>query len=342
MAYPSAAEKPSSGRRRSIEFAVRIGITAALLALLLRKTDLTEVIYAVAKIGVDVFLLATGIFVLLALLVAVRWRLIILSLGHSLSFYESWRLVMIGLFFNQCLPSGIGGDVARIVLAARLGVPRGPAVVSVVVDRLFALAAVGLFMLAGLWCLPWGQPLLVDAVLSSFVAAGFVILLGLDRGLALVERYPAIVQSSPWRKLQPLIEFGRMVSRTFQLVLHRGGPARTIIWTSLINQLALGGIVFLIGARLDPGLRLIDALLLFPPAMLLSMLPISLGGWGIREGSMVLFLGAAGVSSTAALAISLSFGIAMILAGAIGGIMWLVQPRASTHPPAMAAVSSQQ
>jgi uncharacterized protein (TIRG00374 family) len=339
MAYPSAAEKPSSRGRRSIEFVLRIGVTAALLALVLRKTDLAAVIAAIAKVGVDVFLLATGIFVLLSLLVAVRWRQIVLSLGHRLSFYESWRLVMIGLFFNQCLPSGIGGDVVRIVLAARLGVPRRPAFVSVVVDRLFALAAVGVCMLAGLWCLPWGKPFLVDAILSLLVAAAFAFLLGFDRCLALIERYPTVVRSSAWRKLQRVIEPGRMVSHTFQFVLHRGGLAQAIVWTSMINQLALGGIVFLIGARLDPELRLIDAMLLFPPAMLLSMLPISLGGWGIREGSMVLFLGVAGVSSTAALAISLSFGIAMVLAGAIGGIMWLVQPRTSTHPAAMAAVS---
>ena len=101
---------------------------------------------------------------------------------------------------------------------------------------------------------------------------------------------PFLLREGLW----PVTDLGRVLSQTVIKILGRRRPAQVIILTSLLNQLALGGVIFLIGNRLNSGLRFIDALVLFPPAMLLSMLPISLGGWAFARGRWCFFSGSAG------------------------------------------------
>ena len=79
----------------------------------------------------------------------------------------------------------------------------------------------------------------------------------------------------------------RELSRAAFLVLRSKPEGLLVVVTSLFNQLALGVVVFLIANSLDIEIGLGVTLSLFPLAMLLSMLPISLGGWGVREGAMV-------------------------------------------------------
>lgn len=333
---------PRPRMKAVVKLLLKAGVTATLVGMLLMKADVSQVMSQIARIGTSTFLIATGLLAVLSLTVALRWQRIVETLGYRMSFGDSWRIVLISLFFNQFLPSGVGGDVVRVVSATRLGLPRGPAVVSVVVDRLCGLFAVGLCILAGLLYLPSGKVFYADLTLAGLLIVGFALLLGLDWLVMLLQRCPPIERSVLWQKLRRVIELVRMSSRTLLTVFCHGGTAWLALWTSLLNQLALGGIVFYIGFWLDPSLRLADALFLFPAAMLLSMLPISLGGWGIREGAMIFFWSAAGVSSAAALATSLTFGFAMTLSSTIGGLIWLAQPSYRQSQSELSAVSSEQ
>ena len=70
-------------------------------------------------------------------------------------------------------------------------------------------------------------------------------------------------------------------------------------------------------------LSLIEALALIPPAILFSMLPISIAGWGVREGAMVTTLSIAGISETDAFTLSILFGILMAVLSMAGGFVWV-------------------
>jgi uncharacterized protein (TIRG00374 family) len=133
---------------------------------------------------------AVGIITSLVLLVALRWLQILKLIGHPISFFDSCRIVYIGLFFNQCLPSGIGGDVVRVWATTRLGVPGRPAFVSVAADRLFALAAVSIFILGAMPFLLVGPASLIGGMLSAASVLGFAMLLVFDHGLEFIERRP--------------------------------------------------------------------------------------------------------------------------------------------------------
>jgi len=60
-----------------------------------------------------------------------------------------------------------------------------------------------------------------------------------------------------------------------------------------------------------------------PPVAIFQLLPVSLGGWGVREAALVIFLGALGIPGETALAASLCIGLSQILVGLPGGLIWL-------------------
>jgi 8-oxo-dGTP pyrophosphatase MutT (NUDIX family) len=96
---------------------------------------------------------------------------------------------------------------------------------------------------------------------------------------------------------------------------------------SVFTQLAFGGVVFFIARSLHVPIGLLTVIALFPPALLLSMVPVSLGGWGVREAALVWLLGTAHVPQDAALAISVLFGLVTMAAGLPGGVLWLFERR---------------
>jgi glycosyltransferase 2 family protein len=83
-------------------------------------------------------------------------------------------------------------------------------------------------------------------------------------------------------------------------------------------------------------LSLLDAFILIPPVILLTAVPISISGWGVREGAMVACLGLAGVPSEKALSISLLLGAISVIIGVAGGVIWLTSAERGTYSAASA------
>jgi uncharacterized membrane protein YbhN (UPF0104 family) len=94
---------------------------------------------------------------------------------------------------------------------------------------------------------------------------------------------------------------------------------------SLINCIAY----YAIAKALNIQLTFLQLLILTPPALFLSMMPISISGWGIREGATVKMLAIVGISSSDALCISIIFGLSLLAISLPGGIIWLFSPKRS-------------
>ena len=92
---------------------------------------------------------------------------------------------------------------------------------------------------------------------------------------------------------------------------------------SFVGQSVITGTVYVIGLSIGLELDFWMILFVFPPIYLLSMLPITIAGWGVREGSMIAALTVLGTTSTDALALSILFGGCMFAVGVIGGLIWL-------------------
>ena len=96
---------------------------------------------------------------------------------------------------------------------------------------------------------------------------------------------------------------------------------------SLFIHAGVCAVVFFLALDLGAEITFWQMLVLFPPVLLITLVPFSIAGWGIREGAMITALGFVGVPPVTAFSISILFGIVMVAVGVAGGIVWLATGR---------------
>jgi hypothetical protein len=293
-------------------------ISVGLLWLLFTAYDVGEAISRLASIDPLWLSAAVLLFFVSTWIVTWRWILILRALGNDLPFVPVFGLVFIGQFFNQTLPSNLGGDAMRIWRLFKHGAVLGRAVGSVMLDRVAALVALSLLVLFGF---PLAAELIEDTriltalgVLVALVLAGLITLLSLDRVIGLVRRIlPERLVSS----LSSLARDSRAV-----LLTRRYGPA--VMALSVINQLVIVVLMLMLALGLGIAADFLSFLVLVPPVVLATVLPLSFAGWGVREGAMVAMMGTIGVAPADALALSVAFGLILLVGSLPGGIVWFV------------------
>lgn len=311
-------------------FLIKLAVSAILVIFLVRRVDADELLRHL--LGVDRLAIAAAILILAALSVlqTVRWRVIIRALGGQLSLAAAWLIVLIGMFFNQTLPSTVGGDGMRIWRAHKAGLKVGPAASGVVLDRLAGMA--GLLVVAAL-----GLPVLFSVVGDSLArwaipvvigagACGYAVLLTIDRVPAAFLR---------WRVFSWAVPFAADSRRVF--LIRRTSAA--ILGLSIVNHLALALLVLIIARGLGIAVGVLECLVLVPPVLLVSTLPVSIAGWGVREGAMVTAFGFVGVAESEAVALGVLFGLAVLVVGLPGGLIWFLTGRERVRSPSLDSVS---
>jgi uncharacterized membrane protein YbhN (UPF0104 family) len=187
---------------------------------------------------------------------------------------------------------------------------------SVVADR---AAGVGFLAVVVAACLPWSLALIsAHEGRAAVMRIGLGGVGGLVAGLALgfVKPGPRLVA---WRATRLLFELAG-AARTALLDRTRGfGIAALSILIHILTVIAAWCLARSIA--LSP--NTLNLLILVPPVILISMIPISIGGWGIREGAMVVAFGYAGIESSHALTVSVLLGATSLAIGIVGGIIWL-------------------
>lgn len=305
--------------RRSITVAIKTIITFSLLGWLLHRIDVAPILDRFGRLDTALTAIATIVMFAQLVLTGWRWSLVGSRIGAPLRGAAILRLTLIGQFFNQTLPSAIGGDAVRAWLAAREGVPLGKAVGGVFADRVVALLI--LVALVGV-TLPLFYARVPDPGLRSGVTA-----LVIGTGVAV-----AVFLAFGTRILAPLLRY-RFIRPLAQLaddllqVLTGSSRTVAIIAISIIVHLGVIGSVWLIARALALAVSPVDCLVLVPPIVLVTTLPVSIAGWGVRESATVIGFGFLGVGASDALALSVLFGLVQIAIGLPGGVVWLARRR---------------
>lgn len=293
---------------------IKIVISAVLLTILVMSADIEEIGEALAG-----FKAPWGVAVILAIALSVyvsalKWGELLKAQGVRISSPKLFGYYICGLFFNNFLPSSIGGDGARAILAGQEGGTVGGAA-SVVMERI--LATVTLAILG-----------LVSAVFSRHTAGIVLILMGtiLAAGLLL-----AVVQLTGWVPERLKKSEGKIagVWKTFALKsteIRRHPKAIAIsLLESLIFQILVAVVVETVIAGL--GLQLLplpDLCMVVSASSVLAMVPVGLNGYGLREGSYAFLLAPYGYSTAQALTISVLYALFVTLFSLAGGPLWLV------------------
>jgi uncharacterized membrane protein YbhN (UPF0104 family) len=299
--------------------AIKLLVTVGLLWLLASKIDLRALAQQFQSIQVSWAVVSLALLFGQLLLTAIRWYVVGLVVSATLGLGQAIRLVLVGQFFSQVLPTSVGGDAVRAWMLARETAQMGRAVISIVCDRVAALVvltvvvalSMPLLSVAGLH-----EPFVANLAigLPALATCGVLVL------LLFGERVSEILQEN--RLLRPA---GVLIGN-LHIVLFTSVKSMQILGLALLVQLIMLLAVLVCAMALGIKLGAVHALLI-PSILLVSMLPISFAGWGVRESAMVVGLGFAGVSAPEALAISLLVGLAQIVIGIPGGALWLIRRR---------------
>jgi glycosyltransferase 2 family protein len=294
---------------------LKFAVTALLIWVALRGIDFD--LFMKNMLAADRLALAAAAALIVSLtpLLALRWRDIIAAIGFRSSFGTTFPIVWIGLFFSQVLPSAVGGDAVRVWLAYKNGVTGSGAVTSVLIDRLMGVLAILLLLtvqLPALWNFPLDRPII--AGLFGLIMMGN---LGLVAA-ASIDRAPAWIQSFTIGRY--LAEFSAELRRT---LLNYRRLLLPLVY-STVNQAGAVVCVAIIGLGLGLKIDLATYLIVVPLANLVQVLPISVGGWGLRESFYVLALAKLGVPGSDALALSVLYGLLTMICSLPGGIVWLM------------------
>ena len=312
---PDAAKPQNGGASARRAFlALKLAATVAALVLVVRLVDPAAMMERARNSDPRLLGLALALMLLQIPLVGLRWRLIVRAMSDERAFVpppmKFQEITWIAQFFGQVLPF-VAGDGLRVIFLREAGATLRVAFKSTLLDR--GVAALALFVIA----LPAA---LFSRVLAAagaflppvvlFIAAGLV---GAVAALAcadLIHRAGA-----RWRALGAVAETVRDLR---DILLSRTHAPRIVGLCFAVHGISI--VVFWLLARgQDLPFGLADAVAIVPLVLLVSLGPIAVGGWGLREGFVVALLGAAGIGAEDALLLSLSFGT-MVLAAALPGV----------------------
>jgi uncharacterized membrane protein YbhN (UPF0104 family) len=290
----------------SVRKILRPVVSVSLLGWVAWHTDWARVAEAFARLQVGWWLAAVLVLVGTQVVSALRWGMLAAPLGFAQPLRRMAGFYFIGMFFNLVLPTSVGGDVVRAwYLAGRPG-RRLAAFVSVLLDRLSGLLV--LLALAGLGVAL--SPLELPPWIHGCVGGALACIVGGLACLPLVARLPLGV--------------GR-TARDVLAALAAVRSPRLVVLTTLLSlavQVANVAIVWLIGEALGAPVPFTYYWVLVPMVTLLTLLPISVNGMGVREGAMVLFLAPVGVGRETALALAFLWFAVFATVSLSGGLVY--------------------
>jgi glycosyltransferase 2 family protein len=300
---------------------VKFTVGVVLLALLGWLVDWRRTVDILLDSNLGLVVLAAAASVFALIVSTLKWaRLIRIACGHV----DLWRLLRaywIGTFFNNYLPSSVGGDVARILVLAPVA-PKAQIAASVLVERLIGVVALAMLSVVCLLLEPPGPIQLTLALwllVSAILGGSFLIWVGGDRLLAVCTRMAA--RSA--RSMAPL--FVRITRVANAIAAYRRTPGELTV--AFVWSLVFYGVLTLfqftllraVGSTIEPA----QVVLVAPLVPLISLLPVTVNGLGIAEGAFVLFYIQVGVAPDQAFAAALLRRLLTIATAVPGGLAWL-------------------
>jgi glycosyltransferase 2 family protein len=301
--------------RRILLSTIKILISVALLYLALSKVNLFELASRINVSSLGWLALAVAATLLQLFVGVLRWREVSDACRAPLALGQAIRFNLIGTFFNQTLPSSIGGDAVRLWLVARDGAGWRAATYSIFVDRAIGLIALAIIIVASL---PWSYELIGDP--NGRAALALVDFAALAAGLGFL-----VLGALPWPWLKRWWATHHLhacaVIADRVLFSRDRGPKVAIL--SLSVHVLTVTIAWCVVQSIAAPVSFGQTFQLIPPVMLITMLPISIAGWGVREATMGLAFGYAGLMTNEGVNISLLFGAVSFVVGAFGGLVWV-------------------
>lgn len=315
----AAPPLPAARSRRGVKAAVKVAVSALVLAAVVKIVGADRVADAARRLDASAWAVALAAFLATHALAALKWRLFLSLAGGSVPVADVYRAYGAGLFANLCLPSMIGGDVLRAGLAMEAARRKEPVLLGSIVDRLSDFAGLGILAAAGLLALPAAAARAGgsgDDARRALIVVAAVGVAGLIVAAAALRSRPPRTWPTKLRFafLRAALALRRMRARKAALV--------GAVLAAAALQAALLGVNVLLGRGMGFTPPFATWLFAWPVAKIVAMLPVSFGGFGVREAAFAGLCAKLGEDAGSATALSLAWQGVLIAGGLLGGLVW--------------------
>ena len=291
------------------------------LLVFLMRGQVPEIVAALKNGNHALFLLSTLIFLGGQALMAVRLKLIFKAKDISIGFRETMDLTFIGYFFNNFLPTSVGGDIVKAMCASRITKEPVKAITVVMMDRIFGLFMFIIIPCIGLFFLRDRLDPKVPVIIYSFLIASLIFFFFIFNP-SVAKRFHLVENFLNRFKIGTKIR--QVYDGLHDFKNHKGVAVAAMI-LSIVGQSVSIFVLYLLAVAMGASTSEWPYFfLLIPVVHLVSMLPPTLGGLGVREGLYVYFLKDR-IGAEKAFALGILWLGLLLLCSVIGGIIYLLR-----------------
>jgi len=327
------------GQNAKYSFWIRACVSAAFFVVLFAVVGTREFAVMLREVRPGYFVLNLALVAVMIPASCLKWRILLALQGERVPFGFLLKNYLVGYYFSNLLPSNVGGDVVRSYYVGRHIGSQSRCAVSVFLERvsgilfLLLLGIVAPLMHRGLYARPeiWIPAVGAAGILLLTVSLSFLrrppqfprrvlnVMFARLRGRRVVDR----VERAALGVLGHLEDFhARLRTAVAELLGSPRASAQVIALTVLFYFLTWVNVYLAFRAfGVQPGFLEMSAVV--PTAMLVSMVPVSLGSLGLAEGAYVFYFGLVGIGTSASLVMALLLRFKLLLVGAIGFFFYL-------------------
>lgn len=326
-------DAPKSKVKKHLSLIIRVGVTILACWWVARDINFYDVGQAFKKTSVWLWAAVISIFIFSNILLSLRWWLFMRGWEIYINLWSTIKLAFLGLYFNNCLPGSVGGDLVRAWYVAQYTNRRMASVISVFVDRVLALLGTIIIALTALLSAGRGDIFTRQAKsgMSKLSSETWIFIFGII-GLCALLLIVLLIIPSGRNLLKSIYKKALMYGKYALNQCSQAGliliKKPYLIGESLALTFILQGLVvislWLIGRQMGIPADLKMYFVFFPVMWVIGSIPISIAGIGIIEGGLiVLFTKYGSASPEAATALALSQRIVWIAASLPGLAVYL-------------------
>ena len=324
------------GQNRLLRGVAQALFSLALLGWLFTRIDIAHLQEALLATNLALWAAGLAAAIVAWLLNTAKWQLLLRALHYPVPYMRLLGLNFIGMFYSIVLPGQVSGEVVKGFRLAQWGVPAGPTTLTITLDRLTGLIALGVLGLLGLLVAPPPFAYGLFFALSTLVV------------VAAVSPIALLAMKLPEKQSQVSVANLNLLQRFIgqaleSIAVYQRSPQ--VLALALIQAIGFQMLVamsnYLIALGVGVQVPPLSLLWIVSVVSLVSMLPLALGGLGLREGAYAFLLQQYGVPLSLGVSLSLAvFGVMLTLA-VIGGMVEALWPRlARTTAPFAAPLDS--
>jgi|TARA_B100001750_G_scaffold242587_2_gene256242 uncharacterized protein (TIRG00374 family) len=294
----------------------KVSVTGFLFWYLTTKIDFSESFNRILSISPGAVILVVSLIIAGLAIVSLRWKTIMSKIGIDLETLTFFKTYLVANFFNVTLLSSLTGDAFRMWKLSRITKPLIKIFNGIVLDRLMGMLGLIIIIAFGISTLPTEE---IEQWTKRSLFALLIILIIAYLILARIKSLPKSLEK--WR----IVKFLKKISTdTVALVKDYRCFSLMILYSIAIHVISIF-VLYILAISLGITIDFLTSFALFAIVIFSMLIPISIAGWGVREGVMVVLLGLIGISSESALALSILYGIILTIVGLMGGIFWLFE-----------------